>query len=71
MDSADGTDDGAVDISDPVFILLTLFMGEGSIPPPHPGEGFDPTLELVACGAKRCHGRLFAACHGRRVRERP
>ncbi len=52
-DAADANDDGGVNISDPVSILGALFLGEGSLPPPYPEAGVDPTEDgLRACNVE-------------------
>ncbi len=50
-DRADGNDDGAVDISDAIFIIRSLQVGDVRIPPPFPGPGSDPTADALACGS--------------------
>ena len=50
LDAMDTNDDGGVDISDPVLVLLYLFNGNDTIP--HPGAriaGFDPTDDGLFC----------------------
>lgn len=45
MDSADSNDDGMLDISDPVYLLFYLFIGNSPPPPaPFPEAGIDPTF---------------------------
>lgn len=45
MDSADSNDDGLLDISDPVYLLFYLFIGNSPPPPaPFPEAGIDPTF---------------------------
>lgn len=50
LDAADVNDDGAVDISDPVYLLLYLFSG-GPPPPPPCLCGLDPTSDSVPCNS--------------------
>ena len=49
LDAADANDDGRIDISDPVKTLGSLFLGEGSLPPPHSARGPDPTDDEMRC----------------------
>ena len=42
-DEADANDDGRLNISDSITILITLFEGLPHIPPPFPESGVDPT----------------------------
>lgn len=45
MDAADSNDDGMLDISDPVYLLFYLFIGNSPPPPaPFPEAGIDPTF---------------------------
>ena len=48
-DRMDANDNGAVDIADPIFALRFLFQGGGSIPPPYPEPGVDPTEDELPC----------------------
>ena len=48
-DAADATDDGKLDLTDAVATLRFLFLGEGSIPPPWPDPGLDPTPDGLEC----------------------
>jgi hypothetical protein len=48
LDAADANDDGEVDIADPVAILFHLFEG-GTLPPPFPEVGSDPTPDGLGC----------------------
>ena len=51
LDEADANDDGAIDLSDPIATLQALYVGIGSIAPPYPDKGFDPTLDCLGpCG---------------------
>jgi hypothetical protein len=51
MDAADSNDDGAVDLSDVITILLTLFQGTSQgIALPYPDAGADPTADSLPCG---------------------
>lgn len=47
FDAADANDDGRVDVSDPIAILLTLFQGASRIAPPYPGRGVDVTADRL------------------------
>jgi hypothetical protein len=49
LSSADSNDDGDVDISDAVFLLLRLFAGGAEIPPPADTCGVDPTEDTLTC----------------------
>ncbi|MCA8958995.1 MAG: hypothetical protein KDC38_00720, partial [Planctomycetes bacterium] len=49
IDAADTNDDGAFDISDPIYLLTSLF-GMGAPPPPPVDCGPDPTLDALSCG---------------------
>ena len=50
VDSADVSDDGNVNIADPVALLNVLFSPTGgSPPPPYPDCGFDPTADNHQC----------------------
>jgi hypothetical protein len=42
-DSVDVTDDGKIDISDPIILLTFLFLGGDPPRPPYPNAGKDPT----------------------------
>jgi len=48
-DILDGNDDGAIDLTDAVFLLRFLFLGGSEIPPPYPDPGRDPTPDGLAC----------------------
>ena len=48
-DSGDANDDGALDISDAVFLLQYLFEGTVVIPPPVGTPGPDPTADGLGC----------------------
>ena len=48
LEAADSNDDGELDISDPVRILLALFAGQAPLPPPSCGT--DPTEDALGCG---------------------
>jgi hypothetical protein len=41
-DAADSNDDGTLDVSDPLFLLIHLFL-QGTLPAPSPEPGQDPT----------------------------
>jgi hypothetical protein len=53
VEAADLNDDGGVDLSDPIYLLLYLF--EGGTPPPPPFDptgktaGPDPTPDDLGC----------------------
>jgi hypothetical protein len=49
LDSSDANDDGAVNISDVVYILNFLFVGGRPPPPPFPELGSDPTRDPLGC----------------------
>ena len=49
MDAADANDDGGVDVSDAVRILLYLFVNTGPLPAPHGACGSDPTADDLGC----------------------
>ncbi|MGA1533212.1 MAG: hypothetical protein ACO4B4_01790 [Planctomycetota bacterium] len=48
-DAADANDDGAVDIADPISLLEYLFGGGPPPPAPFPGQGADPSPDLLDC----------------------
>ena len=48
-DAADSNDDGAVDLTDVMGILLTLFQGSQGIALPYPNRGVDPTADSLSC----------------------
>lgn len=48
-DAADVNDDGDVDVSDPVYLLIFLFLGGRPPPPPFPGCDPDPTEDAFGC----------------------
>lgn len=52
-DAADFGDDGLVDITD-VALLLTIGFFGGSVPPPFPGCGPDPTIDSLDCANYDC-----------------
>ncbi|MDE0959088.1 MAG: hypothetical protein OSB12_10690, partial [Planctomycetota bacterium] len=52
--SADGNDDGALNISDVVFLLSTLFSGGSSPSAPWPDCGPDPTPDFLRCYGYSC-----------------
>jgi hypothetical protein len=49
LDPADVNDDGTVDITDPIYLLLFLFRSDSPPPPPFPTCGEDPTPDLLPC----------------------
>jgi Calcineurin-like phosphoesterase len=50
LDCLDGNDDGAVDVSDSIYILWYLFAGGSPPPPPFPAPGPDPTPDDLPGG---------------------
>jgi hypothetical protein len=54
LEAADANDDGELDISDPIRILLALFGGQAPLPPPSCGP--DPTEDTLGCGAPAACG---------------
>ncbi|HVR76070.1 MAG TPA: hypothetical protein VMT52_17190, partial [Planctomycetota bacterium] len=50
LDALDSNDDGSINITDPITTLLVLFAGQGSMPPPYPSAGPDPTPDGLTCG---------------------
>ena len=46
---ADADDNGKVDLTDPVYVLLFLFRGGDEILPPYPRRGRDPTRDSLSC----------------------
>lgn len=48
-DAADANDDGAITISDPIYILLYLYCGGLPPPLPFPAAGVDPTEDELSC----------------------
>jgi hypothetical protein len=53
LDAADVNDDGAIDISDPIYILLDLYEG-GPSPPPPGNCGVDLTPDALDCAVGLC-----------------
>jgi hypothetical protein len=49
LDAADVNDDGKVNTSDAVFLLLYLFAGHAPPPPPFGTPGVDPTPDALGC----------------------
>ena len=49
--AADANDDGAVQITDAVFLLGHLFSGTAAPPEPYPARGLDPTPDGLPCTA--------------------
>lgn len=47
--SADSDDDGRVNVADAIWILLHLFAGRESLPPPFGSCGFDTTQDDLSC----------------------
>jgi hypothetical protein len=55
LDIADCNDDGVVDISDPVYILIDVYEGGPPPPPPNVGScGPDPTPDGLICDGQYC-----------------
>ncbi len=50
-DAADADDDGNIDISDAIAILIQVFRPESTIAPPFPQVGLDPTEDSLACNS--------------------
>ncbi len=46
LTAADANDDGDVDLTDVITSITSLFLSGGPLPPPGPGPGFDPTVDL-------------------------
>ena len=55
--TTDVTDDGIVDITDPIRLLGYLFLGSAEPPAPFPACGQDTTADGLGCAA-------FAPCGG-------
>jgi sugar lactone lactonase YvrE len=49
LDALDANDDGAVNISDPIYTLNFLFLGGSAPPAPFPAAGDDPTPDELDC----------------------
>ena len=50
LDAADVTDDGIVNLQDPIWALNYGFVPGGALPPaPFPSCGFDPTDDALEC----------------------
>lgn len=55
LDAADTNDDGRVNISDAVYLLIHLFAGTSAPPAPYPRCGVDPTEDSLGCdGTELC-----------------
>ena len=54
MDGADTDDNGILDITDPILLLGTLFLGYGPLPAPFPDCGHDGTLDGLDCTRWAC-----------------
>ncbi len=53
-DAADVDDNGTIDLSDIIRLLLHLFIDESvEIPIPYPTPGTDPTPDLLSCGLEK------------------
>jgi hypothetical protein len=46
-DAMDSNDDGALDLSDPIFSVSFFFIGGRQLPAPYPEEGLDPTSDSL------------------------
>lgn len=51
LDAADSNDDGQLNVTDAIATLLSLFRGEGSLPPPSSAAGSDPTPDALDCAS--------------------
>jgi hypothetical protein len=51
LDAADADDSGELSITDPIYLLGFLFLGQRSIPEPYPDCGTDPTTDGLGCQA--------------------
>ena len=51
LDAADANDDGKVDLSDALMVLLHLFKMKGPLPPPFEDCGIDPSSDALGCAA--------------------
>lgn len=49
--AADANADGGVDIADPVYTLVWLFVGGRDLPEPFGDCGSDPTVDWSKCAA--------------------
>jgi hypothetical protein len=49
LDAADGNDDGALGLTDAIYVLSHLFLGGPAPPPPFPAPGADPTPDGLDC----------------------
>jgi len=49
VDARDADDSGRLDLTDPIFTLVHLFLGGGPIPAPYPVCGEDPTEDSHGC----------------------
>ena len=54
LDAADADDSGVVDITDPIFLLGVLFLGQGALPAPGLACGPDVTADGVDCTTTAC-----------------
>jgi hypothetical protein len=50
-DAADSNDDGKVNITDAIVLVLHLYQGYGPLPEPSAAPGFDPTEDGLGCGS--------------------
>jgi len=53
--SADGNDDGAVNLTDALHITNQLFLRGPPPPPPGDSCGVDPTADALSCATHACH----------------
>ena len=49
LEAADANDDGSIDVSDAVRVLLYLYAGRGPLPAPFPAADADPTPDGLGC----------------------
>lgn len=63
LDAADSNDDGAIDISDPIYGLTFLYLGGQSIPAPgHLKCGIDPTADGLGCDSYQASCLTAGSC---------
>lgn len=49
-DAGDVNDDGVLNLKDPLWLLVFLFLDGPPPPSPFPGLGPDPTPDMLGCG---------------------
>jgi hypothetical protein len=54
LDAADADDSGVLNITDPIFLLASLFLGHGEELPAPALCGSDPTRDDLICAMKGC-----------------